>query len=315
MKKLLLSFVAIISFATYISAAQYLISPAATITGSKISHKGIDFVVGTTAFSDFSTLATANLEENSTVYVAPGTYSTTTTFTTSGLTFLGNNAYQDWTITRGEESIITAKITVEASNITVNGFKFTGNGQIYSNTATNTAPISNIKIIYNYVTAATLKRTKDYGVFHIGKRVSNKNAPKETSHCRYKDCVIAHNYFEGDDTHYSNNIQLAGSFGTTQVFDNYFNKGGTSVLFDNAQGDIKVFNNVFKNVGTSTALSPDGETAGDFCVALMRSAYANSTTLYIQSNEFDGCYGQGTYFCPIRIYPGSAGSTNLVDRS
>ena len=71
MKKLLLSFVAIISFATYISAAQYLISPAATITGSKISHKGIDFVVGTTAFSDFSTLATANLEENSTVYVAP----------------------------------------------------------------------------------------------------------------------------------------------------------------------------------------------------------------------------------------------------
>lgn len=296
-----------------VSAATYLISPTATETNATITHKGESYTVGITAFPDFAALAAVSPEENSTVIVAPGTYSTEATFSTAGLTFLGNNAYQDWTVTRGEESIITAKICIEASNITVNGFKFTEKGQLYSNNATNTAPFSNIKIIYNYVSGATLERTKSYGVFHIGKRASNKTAPTDAVNCRYKDCVIAHNYFEGDDTHYSNNIQLAGSFGTTQVYDNYFYYGGTSVLFDNAQGEIKVFNNVFKNVGASTASSPDGETAGDFCVALMRSAYANSTTLYIQSNEFDGCYGQGGYFCPIRIFPGTAGSTNLVD--
>ena len=311
MKRVILTILTAISFATYTNAAQYLISPEATTAGSTITHKGNDFIVGTNAFSTFTALADITLEENSIVYVAPGTYSTDATFTTAGLTFLGNNAYQDWTVTRNEESIITATINIEASNITINGFKFTENGRLVSKNATNTAPFSNIKIIYNVVSGATLQRTKSYAVFHIGNRAAGTTAPTEVAHRRYKDCEIAHNYFVGDDTHYSNNIQLAGSFGTTQIYDNYFYYGGTSVLIDNAQGDIKVFNNVFKNVGASTTASPDGETAGDFCVALMRSAYANSTTLYIQSNEFDGCYGQGSYFCPIRIFPGS--STNLVD--
>lgn len=311
MKRLLLTILATTTFATCTFAAQYLISPDATTAGATITHNDNDFVVGTNAFASFADLASIALEANSTVYVAPGSYSTDATFTTPGLTFLGNNAYQDWTVTRGDESIITSTINIEASNITINGFKFTGNGRIVSNRATNTSPYSNIKLTYNYVSGATLPRTKSYAVFHIGNRAADKTAPTGAMHCRYKDCEIAHNYFEGDATHYSNNIQLAGSFGATQVRDNYFNYGGTSVLIDNAQGEINVSNNVFKNVGASTSASPDGETAGDFCVALMRSAYSNSTTLNIQSNEFNGCYGQGSYFCPIRIYPGSG--TNLVD--
>lgn len=311
MKKLLLTILAVMAFANYAHAAQYLVKPEATTAGSTITYKSMDFTVGVNAFASFTDLANIALEANSTIYVAPGTYTTDATFTTSGLTFLGNNAYQDWTVTRNEESIITSTINIEASNITINGFKFTGNGRVVSKNATNTAPYSNIKLIYNFVSGATLQRTKSYAVFHIGNRYANATAPTAAAHCRYKDCEIAHNYFEGDDTHYSNNIQLAGAFGSTQIYDNYFYYGGTSVLIDNAQGEIKVFSNVFKNVGASTSASPDGETAGDFCVALMRSAYANSTTLYIQSNEFDGCYGQGSYFCPIRIFPGS--STNLVD--
>lgn len=311
MKKLLSSIFAAIIGILSVQATDYLISPAATSAGNTITHKNKIFVVGNTAFANFTDLANAAIEENSTIYVAPGTYSTGATFTTSGLTFLGNNAYQDWTVARSDESIITATIQIEASNITINGFKFMGNGCITSTKATNAAPFSNINIIYNYSTEATLKRVKEQAVFLIGNRAAGNTAPTEAVQCRYKDITIAHNYFGGDDTHYSNSITLAGNYGTTQVFDNYFYYGGTSLLIDNAQGDIKVFNNVFKNVGESTASNPDGETAGDFCVALMRSAYANSTTLDIQSNEFDGCYGQGSYFCPIRIYPGTG--KNLVD--
>lgn len=312
MKKLLLSICAVMASGIFpLIAANYLVSPSAIGIGNVITYKGNEFTVGSNAFASFTDLANATLEENSTVYVAPGTYTTEATFSTPGLTFLGNNAYQDWTVTRSDESVIAASIHIEASNITINGFKFTGNGCITSTKATNATPFSNINIIYNYSIEATLKRVKEQAVFLIGDRAGGNTAPTDAVQCRYKDVTIAHNYFEGDDTHYSNCIALAGNYGTTQVFDNYFYYGGTSLLIDNAQGDIKVFSNVFKNVGASTAASPDGETAGDFCVALMRSAYANSTTLDIKSNEFDGCYGQGSYFCPIRIYPGT--KKNLVD--
>lgn len=294
-------------------AAQYLVSPQASTAGTVISYKGSEYEVGITAFADFASLSAVALEANSTVYVAPGTYSSSATFTTAGLKFLGSNAYQDWTVTRNEESIITGTINIEASDITFNGFKFTENGRLVSNSGTNASPISNLKVVYNYAEGATLTRTKSNPIIQLGNRIDNASAPTVDAQCRYKDCIIAHNYFGGDATHFSNSVGLAGIFGTTKAFDNYFYYGGTSFQIDNAQGEIKIFNNVFKNVGASTASNPDGQTAGDFCVALMRSAYANSTTLYIQSNEFDGVYGQGSYFCPIRIYPGSSSSTSFVD--
>lgn len=313
MKKLILCGVILLSGYLPISAANYLISPQATVNGSTVNYKGVDYVVGTSAFADFSTLSGVSLETNSTVNVAPGTYSLDATFSTAGLKFLGSNAYQDWTVLRNDESVITGTIKIEASDITFNGFKFTANGRLVSQSGTNASPISNIKVIYNYVVGSTLTRTKSNPVIQIGNRIDNASAPTTAAQCRYKDCIVAHNYFGGDDSHYSNSVGLAGIFGTTKAFDNYFYYGGTSFQIDNAQGDIKIFNNVFKNVGASTASNPDGQTAGDFCVALMRSAYANSTTLYIQSNEFDGCYGQGSYFCPIRIYPGSSSATSFVD--
>lgn len=293
-------------------AATYLISGNATTTGATISHNGIDFTVGTTAFPDFASFTASTIEANSTVYVAPGTYASNVTIATEGLTLLGNNAFRDWTVAHADESVITATIYVNASNVTINGFKFTEGGRIESTVGTNAAPLSGIKVLYNYFTGSTVKRSTSTPLVEIGNIIANADANSTTSQCRYKSCEASHNHFEGDASHYPNCISFGGAFGTTKVLDNYFYDGGTSVYFANAQGSLNIKNNVFKNVGKTTYSAPDGGSKGDFCIGLYRSGYANTTTANIVANEFDGCYGQTSIFPLIRVYQGTSGSTNQV---
>ena len=294
------------------NAATYLISSKATTTGETVTYKNINFTVGTTAFADFSSFLATQIDANSTVYVADGTYSGNATITTNGLTILGNNAFCDWTVTRTAESTITGTIFVNASNVTINGFKFTEGGRIESNVGTNAAPLSGIKVIYNYFTGSTVKRSTSNPLVEFGNIVANADANATTSQCRYKNCEASHNYFEGDETHYPNCIGFGGAFGTTTINDNYFFDGGTSVYIANAQGTLNIKYNVFKNVGKTTYTAPDGGSKGDFCIALYRSGYANSTTANIVANEFDGCYGQTSLYPLIRVFQGNSGGTDQV---
>ena len=310
MKRLSFFLTLLICGVIYGNAANYLIDSRATNTGKRIYHNEIEYIVGQTAFADFSTFLTSNIEGNSTVYVASGTYDEDITITTNGLTFLGNNAFTDWTTERKEESIITGTIYINASNVTINGFKFTQNGRIESTSGTNAKPLSEIKVLYNYFTGMTVKRSTSTPLVEIGNIVANANVNSTSSQCRYKDCEASHNYFEGDNTHYSNCISFGGAFGTTNAVDNYFYDGGTAIYFANAQGTLNIKHNVFKNVGKTTYTAPDGGNKGDFCIALYRSAFANSTTANIVANEFDGCYGQGSAFPLIRVFHGS--SDNIV---
>ena len=312
MKKLSILSLIILLCGLYSNAATYLISSKASTSGTSIVHQGITFTAGSNAFADFSTFLASNIEPNSTVYVANDTYSGNITIATDGLTFLGNNAFCDWTVTRKSESTITGTIYIKASNITINGFKFTEGGRIESSSATNAAPLSGIKVLYNYFTGSTVKRSTSNPLVEIGNIVANADANATTSQCRYKNCEASHNYFEGDATHYPNCIGFGGAFGTTTVVDNYFYDGGTSVYFANAQGTLNIKYNVFKNVGKTTYTAPDGGSKGDFCIALYRSAYANSTTANIIANEFDGCYGQTSLFPLIRVYQGNSGGTDQV---
>ena len=312
MKKLSLLFIALFCCISHSYAATYLISSKATNTGETLTHNGTKFIVGQTAFADFATFSSATIVENSTVYVASGTYSGNITIATEGLTFLGNNAYSDWTVNRKSESIVTGTINIKASNTTINGFKFTEGGRIESTVGTNAAPLSGIKVIYNYFTGSTVKRSTSSPLVEIGNIIANADANATTSQRRYKDCEASHNYFEGDATHYPNCISFGGAFGTTTVIDNYFYDGGTSVYFANAQGTLNIKYNVFKNVGKTTYSAPDGGSKGDFCIGLYRSGYANSTTANIIANEFDNCYGQTSLFPLIRVYQGESGTTNQV---
>ena len=312
MKKLLSLMLILFMCIANTSAATYLISNKATNSGATITHNGITFTVGSTAFADFTSFLGANIIANSTVYVASGTYPGDITVATEGLTFIGNNAFSDWTVTRAAESVITGTIKINASNVTINGFKFTEGGRIESTSGTNAAPLSGIKVLYNYFTGSTVKRSTATPLIEIGNIIANADANAASSQCRYKNCEASHNHFVGDTSHYANCISFGGAFGTTNVFDNYFYDGGTSVYFANAQGTLNIKNNVFKNVGKTTYSAPDGGSKGDFCIGLYRSGYANSTTTNIVANEFDNCYGQTSLFPLIRVYQGNSGGTDQV---
>ena len=312
-KKIILS-VALVFGVLTTQAADYFVNPelSSAEVGSTVTYKERKFVVGQTAFASFAEFNVASPEANSSLYVAPGTYSENVTFTTTGLNVLGSNAYRDWTVTRATETEFTGVMNLNADNITVNGFKFTGTGRISAKAGTNESPQSGITVKYNYFTGSTLARDKGKPLVAIGTRYTNEKANDVISQQQYSGSVVAHNYFEGSSTHIANSIVLAGVYGTTSVTDNYFYDGGTSIHIDNGQGNININHNVFKNVGVTTSTAPDGGSKGDFCVYAMRCGYANTTTVNICDNEFDGCYGQASYFSLIRVYPGSSGSTNCV---
>ena len=284
--------------------------------GTYALYKGKFYRIGVTSFRSLKEFAnnqtTCGIASGDTLYVAPGVYTDEITLTVDGITIFGNNANRDWTSTRIAESVLQSTLYIKASNITINGFKFTKNGRVESSNGTNAKPLSGIKVLHNYFSGSTLKRDNTNPLVEIGYMVGNENANTVSAQCRYKDCEVSHNHFEGDATHYACCISMGGVFGTTTVIDNYFYDGGTSLWIANAQGTLNIKYNVFKNVGKTTFSAPDGGNKGDFCIAIYRSAFANSTTANIIANEFDGCYGQQSAFPLIRIFQGGSGSTNEV---
>ena len=292
--------------------------------GTYALYKGKFYRIGVTGFLSLkefaSNAASCGATAGDTLYVAPGKYTEDATIKVAGLTILGHNANKDWTSTRDAlESELQASLRIEASNITVNGFKVTGNGRILSNSGTNSAPFSGIKVLYNYFCNSTIVRNFNYPLVEIGDRYTNADAPSNTSQLRYLNCEVAHNYFylpEGTTTTHPCGVAVCGAGGTTRVHDNYFYETGTSVLIENAQGNIHINHNVFKDVGVNTIRtatgSGDNDKKGDFSIVLYRSAFANSTNVYIQDNEFDNCQGQETLGALIRVWAGNPDKSDFV---
>lgn len=288
--------------------------------GTYALYNGKFYRIGVTGFRSLKEFAdnqtTCGASAGDTLYVAPGVYTEGATINVAGLTILGHNANRDWTVTRDAlESELQAVLYIEASDITVNGFKVTNAGRIISATATNSTPITNLRVIYNKFENSTV--TRDWGnqVVYFGPRHAGATANSTSSQLRYLDCEVAHNHFyypTGTTTTFPGGIDLCGVGGTTNVHDNYFNSGGTSVMIENSQGVVNIKNNVFKNVGKDTWSGADGGLKGDFAIYLSRCAFANSTTTNIQDNEFDGCTGQESLAALIRVYGGGIGSANFV---
>lgn len=289
----------------------YLIDAGATTSGAQTTYRNQTFTVGTTAFASFDQLAAVSVPSNSTVYVAPGTYSGGT-LSVFGLKVLGANAYCDWTASRSAESTITGTLNLNASKIEVNGLAFTGAGRIVANSATNESPIYSLKVRYNVFSGSTVVRNDNTHLIAIGSRYANAQANADVSQRRYCDTEVSHNRFTGSASHLANSIGVMGVFGTTTVTDNYFYDGGTGVHVCNGQGNINISHNKFHYVGVSTSANTDGNGVGSFSVYAERSAYANSTTLNITDNEFDHCYGRTSYMALLRIYPGASGTTDCV---
>ena len=288
--------------------------------GTYALYKGKYYRIGVTGFRSLKEFAsnqtTCGATAGDTLYVAPGVYTEGATIKVAGLNILGHNANRDWTATRDAlETELQAVLYIEASNITVNGFKVTSAGRIISKTATNSTPIKNLRVIYNKFENSTVKRDWGHQVVYFGPRAAGANANSTSSQLRYLDCEVAHNHFyypAGTTTTFPNGVDISGAGGTTHVHDNYFNSGGTSVVIENGQGTLNIKNNVFKNVGKDTWDGADGGANGDFAIYFERCAFANSSTAYIQDNEFDGCTGQETLAPIIRVWAGNIGADNFV---
>ncbi len=286
--------------------------------GTYALYKGKFYRIGVTGFRSLKEFAdnqtSCGAVSGDTLFVAPGVYTEGATITVDGLTILGHNANHDWTTLATRdilESEIQVVLRIEASNITVNGFKFTGAGRVLSNNATNASPFSNIKVMYNYFCESTVKRAYGSPLIEIGNRKTGANANSEEAQLRYMNCEVAHNYFYFPDglatTAYPCGVAVCGAGGTTRVHDNYFISTGTSVMIENAQGEIYVDHNVFKKIGYNTLNASrvdSDDKKGDFSVMIYRCAFANATNAYIRNNEFDQCQGQESLCSIIRVWGG-----------
>lgn len=300
--KRFLSFCTLLIIATAlfaVSAKNYLVNPS--LGGMFIyDYKGETFYANSTAFTSFSKLLANKLDEDCKIYVLDGTYNENITINTKGAKIIGFNANMDSrTVTRSAETIFTGKISVAAEGVEINGCSFTGNGCVTLATSSH-----DFKFLYNRVYGSTITRDRSHAVVMVGLIDVTASAKTASSQQRYKNVTIAHNEFTGGSGQVNSNfIQIGGSYGVTDIYDNTFYSGGESISVGNTQGAINIFNNNFTKVGVD--LKADG---GAFCIFLNRIAQANSTTVNINSNDFNECIGETSLYPVIRFFQGDSSS-------
>lgn len=288
-----------------LQAKNYLITSDATAAGAIITHNGSKYTVGTDAFASLGDLMAAGPEESSTVYFTAGTFEGGT-ITVKGLSLLGCNANQDpRAAARTEVTEITSGITINADDVTINGFNFTGNASVSNFTATAAAPLSGLTYIFNVSSGATLARSSSTAVVKLGKPVSDAKATTSESQGKYKNVTISHNIFK--ESEISNYVAIAGGNDGITIYDNNFDRGATSIKLDNCAGLIKLKYNNFNEVGV-----PTESLGGDFCMMLQRCAQSGTTEFEITHNYFNNCIGQKSLYPLIRFYPGEVDAVGTV---
>ena len=286
-------------------ANDYLVTNRTVASGENYYFAGMKFTGGVDILNSLTQIPNY-AESGDNFWFESGTYEGNVTISASNVTLYGANRYGDSrTSTRpNAESIIKGKITINGSGLTINGFAFTGSGCVYNNSATSAAPLNGFTFIYNNVYGETLARERNTAVIRFGTARRGSDAGNADAHRRYNNINISHNSFSGSDAAAAHFIALAGAYGTTNIVDNTFSDGGTSMYIVNAQNTINIKNNSFKNVGKYTRT--EGSTTGDFTIFLEYLGYSNSTTVYIQNNVFDACNGQSSMFAPIRFSQGDS---------
>lgn len=310
------------------AAKDYLVDPSATQTGAAIVYKGRTFIVGETAFSGIWGLLGAGIEENSDVYFninAVGSF----TISTSNVRLFGRQAFCHETAntrnTSNETQITgTLKIAKGVKGIMINGFTFSGNGQIICNEAgRGSTAVENVEIVYNRFINTTVTAGEGNAIVNLGLawRPSNSDAAindptKWACNQRFVNVTIAHNVFKGKNaTGQPNVIQVAGSGGNTSIVDNSFEYGGTSISLFNTCGNFNIDHNRFINVGADAAGKTEKTyTGGYFAIRLyyIGARSVEKADGSVCHNIFDGCQGQSTMFAPIRLFSGNSSETVIA---
>lgn len=275
-------------------AGQYYMTAG---TQTSVTFRGKTYTAGNGLLTSLSQLN--GVEAGSTVYFGAGTWTDAVTLTVPNLTLMGANAGRDGrAASRVSPSVLSGCLTVAADGLTVNGFDFTGAGQVYNSTATTAAPLSGLRFVYNKVSSAGAI------ALYLGTAYTGTQAAVATAHCRYSNIAVDHNTFVGDANHTTGFVSMAGNFGTTSVSDNTFTAGGRSIALHNSQGTINVAHNNFNRVG-------DGIANGAFCIMLRYIAYSNSTTVNIAANDFNACQGETSLWPVIRLFNGDDSNPDL----
>lgn len=297
----------------YVSAEIGNCSPGATV---KVDER--DYRVGSTAFSTIDGLIDYGIEENSTVYFGEGTYGSFT-IDTPDVTLCGLNHDRDCrtSVRLEQESVITGTITVGASGICINGFRFSGEGCVRNDDATASSPIDDISFIYNKCEQTALTQSGYTAILYLGNAYRPASAEADQrdptcaeAYCRYRNVTVAHNSFYGNAAERQPMfVQIAGSEGTA-IYDNEFFDGGTSLSLFNTCGETSIEHNRFQDVGKD--LRASGNATGEFCIRLFYIGLrtdVSPTDCRICHNKFDNCQGQSSMYALIRLYCGDSNET------
>lgn len=303
-------------------AARLFVGPEAA--SGNVTFRSITFTKGSTAFTDVNA-ALAAAAEGDVIYFSAGNVGAFTV-SKNNLTLVGANAWCDgWSGKRdmSAETSVTGAITVKASGCVINGFRFTGAGQVVSDATRGTGHITGFTFIYNKAEGSSL--TSSTSIVRLGTpfRPSSSNADQQNPSAwaaieRYSNVEIAHNLFTGGDgdgqpacvTVCGSGTNVGAAAGT-RIQDNHFVSGGSSVNLYNTQGDYDISQNSFKNVGSYVL--GDANAKGEFCIRLYYVGASKnaeqSASGRIHNNVFDGCQGQNSKFALIRVFSGDSGET------
>lgn len=278
-----------------------------------------------TSWSDLNNNVTLQSGDN--VYFGPGVNIGGITITTSGVNFYGNNkdclgwygtdTQNSSAQTRLAETHVTGRITLAqgVSDVTISGFRFTDNGQIYANNGGN----NNIQVLNNVIENInarpenTTEREDNWAVLYFGKAYRGSDYASAVAYNRYRDITIAHNDFRGRDIdNEADWIQVAGSCGNLHIHDNHFKHGGDGVNVFNATGTVNILHNRFDKVGNGKKY---GTATGSYAVRLftMGVVEAYPVDVYVRHNYFDGCQGQSSKYAIIRFWNHDNGTNKLIN--
>lgn len=278
-----------------------------------------------TSWTELNSRVTLKSGDN--VYFGPDVTIGDITISTSGVNFYGNNkdclgwygtdTQNSSAQTRLAETHVTGRITLDqgVSDVTISGFRFTDNGQIYANNGGN----NNIQVLNNVIENInarpenTTEREDNWAVFYFGKAYRGSDYASAAAYNRYRDITIAHNDFRGRDIdNEADWIQVAGSCGNLHIHDNHFTFGGDGVNVFNAKDQVNILHNRFDRVGNGKKY---GTATGSYAVRLftMGVVQAYPVDVYVRHNYFDGCQGQSSKYAIIRFWNHDNGTNKHIN--
>ena len=277
-----------------LSAAEFYVSPAVTDNAVYTLHE-TTFTGGKNAFSTIAE-AVDQANEYDKIYIQPGTYSESITISTTGIFLSGANAYGDNLAgTRSaEESIITGTVSVNANDVTINGFRFTGTGRVVNTSASAQNQLSDFTFSYNVADNLTPVTTGPDALLSMGTEYSGTAAALEANNCRYSRLTIVNNEFKGSADHRVPFIALSNASDYVNITHNSFSGEGQSVSITNSQDSIEISNNRFCDMTTSA----------DQPVILLKYVGVKTAHMSICNNEFNNCHKPLSGLSPIHLDQG-----------